>query len=435
MASVDVPVALLGYGTVGSAVNRLLTESAADIERATGHRLRVVKALVRELGKERDYPSDDGVLTDDFRTIIDDPSIAVVAEVMGGLDPAGDYVLELLRSGRHVVTANKQLVARRGAELFAAASAAGVQLRFEASVCAAIPVIKVLREALVVTNVHRVLGIVNGTTNFVLTEMEAGKTYEDALGEAQARGFAEADPTDDVSGADAAAKMAILATVAFNSRVDLDDVDYSGITGIDPLDVAAARELDMVIRLVGTARLVEGGFDVHVSPALVDRQHPLAKVDGAFNAVMLQGDAIREITLEGPGAGGIETASAVVADITSILGTMGTGFLQNDAAWRQLRKLPAGDSRSPFYFRLSVEDRHGTLARVADALAEREISISRLIQHPNGSGAALHVVTHEARAGALEDALAALGELQEVHDRSQPLPVVSERGVTELGWA
>src|SRR5262249_48643899 len=198
MASVDVPVALLGYGTVGAAVNRLLTESAADIERATGHRLRVVKALVRELGKERDYPSDDGVLTDDFRTILDDPSIAVVAEVRGGLARAGDYVLELLRSGRHVVTANKQLVARRGAELFAAASAAGVQLRFEASVCAAIPVIKVLREALVVTNVHRVLGIVNGTTNFVLTEMEAGKTYEEALGEAQERGFAEADPTDDV---------------------------------------------------------------------------------------------------------------------------------------------------------------------------------------------------------------------------------------------
>ena len=344
------------------------------------------------------------MLTDDFADILDDPSIAVVAEVMGGLEPAGDYVLQLLRRGRHVVTANKQLVARRGAELFAAASEAGVQLRFEASVCAAIPVIKVLREALVVTNVHRVLGIVNGTTNFVLTEMEGGKTYDDALGEAQERGFAEADPTDDVSGADAAAKMAILATVAFKSRVDLDDVDFSGITEIDPLDIAAARELDMVIRLVGTARLVDGQFDVHVSPALVDRQHPLAKVDGAFNAVMLQGDAIREITLEGPGAGGLETASAVVADITSVLGTMGTGFLQNDAAWRQLPKLPAGDSRSPFYFRLSVEDRPGMLARVADALAERDISIARLVQHPNGTGAALHVVTHEARVGALSEA-------------------------------
>jgi homoserine dehydrogenase len=354
MASVDVPVALLGYGTVGAAVSRLLTDSADDIERATGHRLRVVKALVRDLGKERAYPPPGGVLTSDFREIADDPSISVVAEVMGGVDPAGGYVLDLLRSGKHVVSANKQLVARRGAELFAAASAGGVQLRFEASVCAAIPVIKVLREALVVTNVHRVLGIVNGTTNFILTEMERGKSYDEALADAKARGYAEADPTDDVSGADAAAKMAILATVAFNSRVDLDDVEYLGITDVDLEDVVAARDLDMVIRLVGAARLVDGGFDVRVQPALVDKQHPLAKVNGAFNAVMLQGDAIREITLQGPGAGGVETASAVIADMVSVIGTMGTGFLQNDAAWRQLPKLPAGERTSPFYFRLSV---------------------------------------------------------------------------------
>ncbi|MFL5954224.1 MAG: homoserine dehydrogenase [Gaiellaceae bacterium] len=420
---------------MGAAVNRLLTDSADDIERATGHRLRVVKALVRDLGKERENPPAGGVLTTDFQEIVDDPSIAVVAEVMGGVDPTGDHVLELLRRGKHVVTANKQLVARRGAELFAAASEAGVQLRFEASVCAAIPVIKVLRESLVVTNVHSVLGIVNGTTNFVLTEMEAGKSYDDALAEAQRRGYAEADPSDDVNGADAAAKMAILATVAFNSRVDLEDVDYSGITTIDPLDVAAARELDMVIRLVGSARLVDGHFDVRVQAALVDKQHPLAKVDGAFNAVMLQGDAIREITLEGPGAGGTETASAVIADITSVIGTMHTGFLQNDAAWRELPKLPAGDSRSPFYFRLLVEDRPGALARVAEGLAQRDISIARLLQHQNGNGAALHVVTHEARAGALDEALAALGALPEVHKRSHPLPVVSDRGVAELGWA
>jgi homoserine dehydrogenase len=435
MASVDVPVALLGYGTVGAAVNRLLTDSADDIERATGHRLRVVKALVQDSRKERDYPPAGGVLTTDFREIADDPSIAVVAEVMGGVDPAGEYVLDLLRGGKHVVTANKQLVARRGAELFEAASSASVQLRFEASVCAAIPVIKVLRESLVVTNVHGVLGIVNGTTNFVLTEMEGGKSYGEALAEAQARGYAEADPTDDVSGADAAAKMAILATVAFNSRVDLADVDYSGITGIDPLDVQAARQLDMVIRLVGAARLVDGHVDVRVHPALVDKQHPLAKVDGAFNAVMLQGDAIREITLEGPGAGGIETASAVIADITTVIGTMHTGFLQNDAAWRSLPKLPAGDNRSPFYFRLSVEDRPGALAHVAHELAQREISIARLLQQQNGAGASLHVVTHQARAGALDEALAALGSLRDVHQRSGPLPVVSERGVSELGWA
>src|SRR5436305_14194926 len=435
MASGGVPVARLGYGTVGAAVNRLLNESADDIERATGHRLRVVKALVRDAGKERAYPPEPGVLTTDFAEILDDPSISVVAEVMGGIDPAGGYVLELLRGGKHVVSANKQLIARRGAELFEAASSANVQLRFEASVCAAIPVIKVLRESLVVTNVHRVLGIVNGTTNYVLTRMESGKTYDEALAEAQERGYAEADPTDDVSGADAAAKMAILATVAFNSRVDIADVHCTGITTIDPMDVVAARQLDMVIRLVGAARLVDGQVDVSVQPALVDKQHPLAKVDGAFNAVMLQGDAIREITLEGPGAGGIETASAVIADITSVIGTMHTGFLQNDAAWRTLPTLPAGDNRSPFYFRLSVKDRPGALAQVAEELAHREISIARLLQHQNGDGAALHVVTHEARAGALDDALDALGSLDDVHRRSNPLPVVSDRGVSELGWA
>src|SRR3954469_17821146 len=426
MGSVDVPVALLGYGTVGSAVTRLLAENAEDIERATGHRLRVVHALVRDTDKEREFRPPDGILTTDFARIRDDPAVTVVAEVMGGLEQPGGYVLELLEAGKSVVTANKQLVARRGGDLFAAASGAGVQLRFEASVCAAIPVIKVLRESLVVTNVHRVLGIVNGTTNFMLTEMEAGKTYAEALKDAQERGFAEADPTDDVSGADAAAKMAILATVAFNSRYELADVQVVGIDKIDALDVAAARELEMVIRLVGAARLVEGKVDVRVGPALVDRHHPLAAVEGAFNAVMLQGDAIREITLEGPGAGGVETASAVIADMVSVIGTMGTGFLQNDAAWRALPRLEPGEHRSPFYFHLKVEDRPGVLARVAEALAERDVSIARLLQHPNGEGAVLHVVTHEARAGSLKEALDAIAGFEEVRKPPHAYPVVSE---------
>ena len=426
----DTNVALLGYGTVGAAVDRLLAASAADIERATGHRLRLVKALVRDPARHPDAPA--GLLTTEFADIAGDPSIAVVAEAMGGLDPAGPYVLDLLARGKHVVTANKQLVARRAPELFAASAANGVQLRFEASVCAAIPVIKVLREALVVTNVHRVLGIVNGTTNFVLTEMEGGSTYAEALADAQARGYAEADPTDDVSGADAAAKMAILATVAFNTRVALTDVDHTGITEIDPIDVAAARELEMVVRLVGAARLVDGAYDVRVEPAFVDAQHPLAKVDGAFNAVMLQGDAIREITLAGPGAGGTETASAIVADIAGVLGSTGP---QSDPVWRDLPRLPPGDSRSPFYFRLFVEDRPGTLAHVAEILARHAISVARLVQHQDGTGATLHVVTHEAAAGALAAALAELGALAEVSRWSRPIPVVSDRGVAELGWA
>ncbi|HZU20702.1 MAG TPA: homoserine dehydrogenase [Gaiellaceae bacterium] len=428
-------VALLGYGTVGAAVDRLLRASAADIERATGHRVRVAKVLVRDEAKARPSAPDDGVLTTDFGEIAGDPSIAVVAELMGGLEPAGSYVLELLARGKHVVSANKQLVARRAPELFAAAAEAGVQLRFEASVCAAIPVVKVLREALVVTNVHRVLGIVNGTTNFVLTEMEAGKSYEQALADAQARGYAEADPTDDVSGTDAAAKMAILATVAFNTRVPLEDVEYAGITEIDPLDLAAARELEMVVRLVGAARLDDAGYDVRVGPAFVDHQHPLANVDGAFNAVMLQGDAIRELTLAGPGAGGTETASAVVADIAGVVAASGTDAGQTDMTWRGLPRLPPGDARSPFYFRLFVDDRPGTLAHVADLLAQHAISIARLVQHQDGSGATLHVVTHEASAGALADALDRLGALPEVRRRSRPIPVVSDRGVPELGWA
>jgi homoserine dehydrogenase len=435
MASVDVPVALLGYGTVGSAVNRLLVESADDIERATGHRLRVVRALVRDPEKERVFPAEPGVLTTDIAQIRDDPSIAVVAEIMGGIEPTGDYVLSLLAAGKPVVSANKQLVARQGAELFRAASAAGVQLRFEASVCAAIPVVKVLREALVVTTVHRILGIVNGTTNFILTEMANGSGYQEALAEAQRRGFAEADPTEDVSGADAAAKMAILATVAFGSRVTLADVDYEGIESITALHVAAAREMGMAIRLVGAATLVDGKLDVRVHPALVDRHHPLAAVEGAFNAVMLQGDAIREITLEGPGAGGIETASAVVADMVSVVGTTGTGFLQNDACWRELEPLPRGELRSPFYVQLEVEDRAGVLARVADCLARHGVSIARLVQEQMNGAATLHVVTHEAPSGHLSAALAEIGDLSETKAAPAALRVISDRGVPGLGWA
>jgi homoserine dehydrogenase len=428
MAAVDVPVALLGYGTVGAAINRLLAESGDDIERATGHRLRVVRALVRDPGRERAFPADEGVLTTDFEDVVGDPSIAVVAEVMGGVERTGDYVLRLLRAGKPVVSANKQLIARRAAELFGAASEAGVQLRFEASVCAAIPVIKVLREALVVTNVHRILGIVNGTTNFVLTRMEAGADYGEALLEAQRLGYAEADPTEDVSGADAAAKMAILATVAFGSRVRLEDVIFDGIERIRLEHVRAAHELGMAVRLIGSATLVDGAVDVRVEPSFVDRHHPLATVEGPFNAVMLQGDAIREITLEGPGAGGLATASAVVADMVSVIGTTGTGFLQNDACWRTLDRLPPGELRSPFYLHVEVDDRPGVLAHVAERLAAEGVSIARLTQKQLTAGASLDVVTHDAPTGRAQAAAAAIAQLPEVHGAPDVMRVVTERG-------
>jgi homoserine dehydrogenase len=434
MAPVDVPVGLLGYGTVGAAVNRFLHENAGDIERVTGYRLRVAKALVRDLNKKRDFPAAPGILTTDFAEIADNSEISLVAEVMGGLDPTHEYILRLLEGGKPVVTANKQLLAQRGAELFSTAQGAGVQLRFEASVCAAIPVIKVLRESLVVTNVHRILGIVNGTTNYILTQMELGATYEEALAEAKRHGYAEMDPTEDVSGADAAAKMAILATVAFGSRVTLADVQFEGVEHINSGHVAAARQMDMVIRLIGQATLVDGRYDVRVSPALVDRAHPLASVEGAFNAIMLQGDAIREITLEGPGAGGIETASAVIADMVSIIGTTGTGFLHNDACWRTLDRLPASELRSPFYMQISVDDRPGVLARVAERLASHSVSVARLIQTQIEGGATLHVVSHEATYGAIDGALEEIRSLPESREISAAFPVISQRGISELGW-
>jgi homoserine dehydrogenase len=429
LASVDVGIGLLGYGTVGSAVNRLLVESADEIERATGHRLRVVRALVRDPGKERTFPAGDGVLTSEFAALRDDPEVHVVAEVMGGLQPAGDYVRELLRAGKPVVSANKQLIARDGAELFAAASAAGVQLRFEASVCAAIPVVKVLRESLVVSNVHRVLGIVNGTTNFMLSRMEHGGSYADALGEAQELGYAEADPTDDVSGADAAAKMAILATVAFGSRVRYEDVERRGIEELEPAHVSAASDLGFVIRLVGIATLTGVAVDVRVQPALVDRRHPLAAVDGAFNAVMLQGDHIREITLEGPGAGGVETASAVVADLVSVVGTSGTGFLQNDACWRELDRLPPTEWRSPFYVHLEVSDRPGVLAHAASRLAAHDVSVAQLVQRPTDGAATLELVLHDAPLGEVSAALREIAAFPEVLQPPFLLPVITERGL------
>jgi homoserine dehydrogenase len=275
--------------------------------------------------------------------------------------------------------------------------------------------------------VHRVLGIVNGTTNFVLSRMERGGSYDEALAEAQALGYAEADPTDDVSGADAAAKMAILATVAFGSRVTLDDVEHRGITELEPAHVAAAAELGMVVRLVGIASLVDGRVDVRVQPALVERSHPLATIEGALNAVMLQGDAIREITLEGPGAGGIETASAVIADLVSVVGTAGTGFLQNDACWRELERLPDGEWRSPFYVHLEVADRPGVLAHVTSRLAAHEISVAQLVQRLGNGSAAIELVLHDAASGEVNAALAEIAVFPEVLRRPFVVPVISER--------
>jgi homoserine dehydrogenase len=330
---------------------------------------------------------------------------------MGGVDPTRAWLLELFAAGKSVVTANKQLLARHGAELFEAASHHGVQLRFEASVCAAIPVVKVLRESMIASEVTAVLGIVNGTTNFMLSAMARGGDYATVLAEAQRLGYAEADPTEDVTGADAAAKAAILASIAFHTRVTIDDVPHEGIDRLEAIDVAFAADLGHSVKLIAQARRVERGVVVGVAPTLVPRSHPLSAVEGSFNAVMLRGDAIREVTLVGPGAGGDETASAVIGDLLGVLGTSATGFLRSDGFFRALPIVPAELVESALYLRLDVRDEPGVLAQIANLLAEESVSIDAVVQRAAEGRAQLVIITHPAPEGAARRAIGRIADL------------------------
>lgn len=420
MTASPIGIGLLGYGTVGSAVDRLLQARHEDVTRVVGAPVEVRRALVRDASAPRSSKPRAGLLTSDFAEIRDDPSITVVAEVMGGVEPTRGWMLELFAAGKSVVTANKQLLARHGAELFAAAEQHGVQLRFEASVCAAIPVVKVLRESMIASEVNAVLGIVNGTTNFMLTAMAKGADYATVLAEAQALGYAEADPTEDVTGGDAAAKVAILASIAFHTRVTIDDVPHEGIDTLDSIDVAFAGDLGYSVKLIGQARRVEQGVVVGVAPTLVPRAHPLSAVDGSFNAVMLRGDAIREVTLVGPGAGGDETASAVIGDLMGVLGTSNSGFLRADGFFRSLPIVPPADVESALYIRLDVRDQPGVLATIASILADDQVSIDSVVQRASDGRAQLVIVTHPAREGSARQAIQRIADL----DVCEGTPVV-----------
>jgi homoserine dehydrogenase len=374
-----------------------------------GAPVEVRRALVRDLSRPRSAPP--GLLTDDFASIRDDPEIGVVAEVMGGVDPTREMLLELFAAGKSVVTANKQLLARHGAELFAAAAANGAQLRFEASVCAAIPVVRVLRESMIANEVDAVLGIVNGTTNFILSAMASGDDYATALAEAQRLGYAEADPTEDVTGADAAAKAAILASIAFHTRVTIDDVPHQGIDRLDPLDLRFADDLGYRVKLIALARRTPTGVFADVAPTLVPRAHPLAVVEGSFNAVMLRGDAIREVTLSGPGAGGDETASAVIGDLLGVLGTSASGFLRADGYYRDLPLVPADSVQTALYLRIDVKDEPGVLAGIASILAEQGVSVDSVVQRAADGRAQLVIVTHPAPVGSARIAIDSIADL------------------------
>jgi homoserine dehydrogenase len=409
-----VRIGLLGCGTVGQAVVRTLIDGGETIERASGHRLEVARVLVRDPAKER--PGiDPSLITTDPADVLDDPTVSIVVEVMGGLEPTLDHLNRAIARGASVVTANKQLLSRHGPELLQAAEAAGAELRFEASACAAIPVIKVLRESLMAAEITQVTGIVNGTTNFILTEMSrGGLSYGEALARAQELGYAEADPTEDVNGADAAAKMAILSSIAFHSRVRIDDVPFEGIDLLQAEDMGHARSLGFVVKLLGVARLLNGSVSVRVYPALVPRGHRLAAIEGPDNAVLLESRATREIMLVGPGAGGDETASAVVADILSILGTHQGSFLHNALVDAGRTIAPPGEVESAFYVRMAVDDRPGVLARVAAVFGEAQLSIRTVVQSGEGDQARLVLVLHSGPEARMAQALERIRALPEV---------------------
>jgi homoserine dehydrogenase len=400
-----VRIGLLGRGTVGAAFTELLAERADAVEAASGRRPELAGTLTRTEG--------------DFAKLLERSDLIV--ELIGGTEPAREYVLAALRAGKPVVTANKQLLAQHGEELFAAAREAGVQLRFEAAVAGVIPIVRVIQESFGVTDVSKVFGIVNGTTNFILSEMAAtGAAYEEVLGRAQELGYAEADPTDDVTGADAAAKMAILARLAFHTSVTLSEVAYQGIEAIQPDDLAYAKEFGLSLKLLGVAERRNGGISVRVFPCFLYGGHPLAPISGSFNAVMVEAPSITEVTMSGPGAGGMQTASAVLGDVVSVLA--------GEAPLPETRtELPlVHDISSSFYLHLEVADRPGVLARIATVLGDSDVSVKSVNQRGAGDDARLVMIVHECLESRFEAAVEALAELDDLRSAPRSIRVIEE---------
>ncbi len=398
-------VGLLGHGTVGAAFHELLEERAGAIEAEQGKRPEISGVLTTSRG--------------DFEDILERSDLIV--ELIGGLEPAREYVLRAMAAGKHVVTANKQLLSQHGEEIYAAAREAGVQLRFEAAVGGVVPVIRVIHETLAAAHVDRVHGIVNGTTNFILSEMaRTGASYDEALRQAQAHGFAEADPTEDVTGKDAAAKMAILARLAFGAPVHLDDVPHEGIAELTADDIAYAKELGLSLKLIGSAERIDSGLSVRVYPAFLYAGHPLASVNGSFNAVTIESAAITEITLSGPGAGGSQTASAVLGDVISAMIPPPT--LPPPALDVPL----VSDVESAFYLHLEVADRPGVLAQIAEILGLQEVSVKSVVQRGLGDDARLVMVMHPVLESKFRAAVQLISRLEFMRSEPRVIRVIEE---------
>ena len=416
---------MLGCGVVGSQIARLLVENKSDLTSRAGANLELVKVAVKNINTKREGISS-SLLTDDAKSVVNDPEIDLIIEVIGGISPAKELILAAIKNGKSVVTANKALLAQAGAELYTAADNANVDLYYEAAVAGAIPILRPLRESLVGDQVHRIMGIVNGTTNYILTKMdESGTAFDDALKQAQALGFAEADPTADVEAIDAASKAAILAGLAFHSRVSDADVYREGITKITATDVKVAKAMDMVIKLLAIAELTpEGEISVRVHPALISRTHPLASVRESFNAVFVEAKSAGQLMFYGKGAGGEPTASAILGDLVAVARhkvSGGIGPKESDYADLKIAKI--GQTKTRYLIRLNVADKPGVLESVAHVFASHGVSIQTVRQTGAGDKAELIVMTHSSTESALSETVKDLSKLPAVTDVASVLRV------------
>lgn len=392
----NINIAILGAGTVGGGVYKLVNSMQEELKNRIGAKLTVKKVLVKNLSKER--PAfDKTVLTDKWQDIVEDKDIDIVVELMGGIEPAKSYILEALEAGKQVVTANKDLIAECDDIVLARAEEMGADLLFEAAVAGAIPIIRPLKQSMAGNNITEIMGIVNGTTNYILTKMsETGMSYEDALAKATELGYAEADPTADVEGYDAGRKVAIMASIAYHSRVTFPQVYTEGITKITSDDIKYAKEFGYVIKLLGVAKNTDTGIEVKVHPMLIPESHSLAAVRNAFNAVFVHGDAMDDITFMGRGAGEMPTASAVMGDIVDVCRDIlfdSCGRVGNEC-YKSLPVKKIEDCRSKFFLRLEVEDKPGVLANIASVLGNNGVSIANVVQKfSDGNKAELVIIT------------------------------------------
>ncbi|WP_196603870.1 homoserine dehydrogenase [Pectinatus haikarae] len=412
-----IKVGLLGCGTVGTGVIKVLAENAEEITPKVGAQIIISRVLVRDAQKKRDLPQSISV-TDNIEDILNDPEIKIVIELLGGIHPAREYMLRAMQSGKNVVTANKDVVAQFGKDMFAAAEASDVDFMFEASVGGGIPIITPLKQCLTANKLTEVIGIVNGTTNYMLTKMsEEGASYDEVLKAAQEKGYAEADPTADVGGLDAARKTAILASIAFNSRVGLDKVHVEGITKITPEDIAYAKELGYTIKLLSISRDDEKGIDVRVHPALLPQSHPLAAVRNEFNAIFVKGNAVGETMFYGRGAGQLPTASAVIADVVDVARDIVKDRFGRIRCTCYEHKIfcPIEQTLSSYYVRLLVDDQPGVLGAIAMAFGQTGVSLSAVIQKRKvKSKAEIVAVTHKVEEAKIRQAEQVLNKLSAV---------------------